>query len=141
MSRRGFGDWEKAQYKLNFRITKEASWMRHSSQVEVSLRKQDTRSRRAVPSCKSLGITLHWFAHGLSFSQVAILYGVGKTTAAKMIHSVVDVFKIGLAQLTIAFPQGVELERFKTNFNSFCGFSRSSGANDGTFMEIEKPPL
>ncbi|XP_065191888.1 uncharacterized protein LOC135822976 [Sycon ciliatum] len=138
MSARGFHDWEEAQYKHNFRMGREAFWRLHAL-VKVPLTKQDTHLRKCVPSCKRLAITLHWFAHAPSFSQLALLYGVGKTTAVHIVHETAAVFKAALVAKSVAFPEGAELNRVMIDFQDLCGLPYCAGAIDGTFMEIEKP--
>ncbi|XP_065189551.1 uncharacterized protein LOC135820166 [Sycon ciliatum] len=138
MTARGFADWEESQYKHNFRMGREAFWRLHVL-VGNSLTRQDTHMRKSVSSSKRLAITLHWFAHAPSYAQLALLYGVGKTTAVHIVHDTVNVFVTELVPKTIAFPQGPELTRVMADFQDLCGLPYCGGAIDGTFMEIEKP--
>ena len=52
---------------------------------------------------------LHWLAHGLSFSQLAILYETGKSTAVCIVHDTIFVLKQHLVPASIKFPKDEEL--------------------------------
>ena len=54
-------------------------------------------------------MTLHWFVHGLSFSQLAILYDTGKSTTVCIVHDTIFVLKQHLVPTSIKFPKDEEL--------------------------------
>ena len=54
-------------------------------------------------------MTLHWLAHCLSISQLAILYETGKSTAVCIVHDTIFVLKQHLVPASIKFPKDEEL--------------------------------
>ena len=105
-----YPDWTDQQYHTNLRFTKDAFWRIHRQYGQL-LDRQDTQMRKAVPSAKRLAMTLHWCAHCLTFSQLALMYGVGKSTAVAVVHDTIQVLQPKICKDTIKFPSGAELEQ------------------------------
>ncbi len=133
-----YADWEDDRYKEHFRLSKDAFYRLHRRYGHL-LQRQSTIMRDPVPSDKRLAITLHFLAHGLSFSQLALLYGVGKSTAISIVHATVTVFMEHLVKDSIRFPEGDELGQVLTDFENLSRLPQCAGAVDGTFMHIRKP--
>lgn len=55
------------------------------------LEKRDTRFCASIPSVVRLALTLHFLAQGMTISQEALLYGIGKSTAAEAILMTIEV--------------------------------------------------
>ena len=131
-------DWEDDQYRLHLRLSKSAFWTLHGV-VGGWLERSVTHYRLPVSSAKRLSITLHWIAHGLSMAQLALIYGIGKSTAVAIVHDTISVLKKQLANRVIKFPSGKKLRTVMKEFKELCGLPRCAGAIDGTFMRIRKP--
>ena len=98
--------------------------------------KQDTHLRRVLPPAKRLAVVLHWLAQASSFSELAALYAIGKSTVVAVVHQGIAILHERLVHDAIRFPTGAELEQVMLNFESLCGLSCCGGAIDGTFMPI-----
>ena len=92
-----------------------------------------------MSSDKRLACTLHWLAHGVSFNELGLLYGIGKSTAVAVVHDTVSVLKERLVKATIRFPEGRELQKTMDEFSLLARLPRCAGAIDGTFIRIDKP--
>ena len=130
-------DWEEKQYLQHYRISKRTLWFL-VERYGVLLKKEETCLRRPVPYQKRIAILLHWLAHGLTFAQVAALYGIAKSTAVAIVHEGVSIPYQCLMAETILFPTGAELVQVVCDFESLCGLPRCAVALDGTFMKIQK---
>ena len=140
MARRGFSDWEDNQYLLHLRFGKDAFWRLHALYGH-GLERKHTNMRSPLPSEKRLAITLHWLAHGLSFQQLALMYGIGKSTAVNVVHSTIEHLLEKLVPGAIKFPTGRDLHQVMKGFECLAGLPYCAGAVNGTFMKIDKPTL
>ena len=86
---RNYPDWEDSQYLQHFHVSKDTFWFLSQTYGKY-FKKEDTRLRRAIPAAKRLAIVLHWLAHASSFSQLAVLYAIGKSTVVSIVHQVID---------------------------------------------------
>ena len=135
---RNYPDWEDSQYLQHFRVSKDTFWFL-SQTYGKHFKKEDTRLRRAIPAAKRLAIVLHWLAHASSFSQLAALYAIGKSTVVSIVHQGIDILREKLTPNAILFPTASELEQVMVDFEALCGLPFCAGALDGTFMPIKKP--
>ena len=139
MGRRGFTDWEDNQYMLHLRFGKDAFWRLHAEYGE-GLERENTHMRRAVSSEKRLAMTLHWLAHSLPVQQLALLYGVGKSTAVSIVHDTIEHLQTQLVPNAVKFPTSERaLGQAMEEFEQLAGLPCCAGAIDGTFMKIIKP--
>lgn len=65
-------------------------------------------------------MTIHYLAHGLTFSQLSLLYAVGKSTAVTIVHDTIAELKECLVPNSIKFPQGAELDQVISDFEALC---------------------
>ena len=86
-----------------------------------------------------LAVVLHWLAQASSFSELAALYAIGKSTVVAVVHQGIAILRERLVHDAILFPTGAELEQVMLDFESLCGLPCCGGAIDGTFMPIKKP--
>ena len=135
---RKYPDWEDAQYLQHFRMSKDTFWFLSQTYGKY-LERQDTRLRRAIPAAKRLAIVLHWLAHAPSFSQLAAMYALGKSTVISVVHQGIDILRDRLTPNAIVFPMASELQQVMVDFEALCGLPCCAGALDGTFMPIKKP--
>ena len=135
---RSYPDWENNQYVQNFRMSKDTFWFL-SQTYKKYFEREDTHMRRAIPATKRIAILLHWLAHSSSFSQLAVLYALGKSTIVSIVHEGIDILCKGLVPQAIKFPTGSELSQVMVDFEALCGLPFCAGAIDGTFMPIKKP--
>ena len=83
----------------------------------------------------------HGTNNSISFSQIAALYAVGKSTVVAVVHQGITIFCEKLVPEVILFPTGPELHQVMVDFESLCGLPCCGGALDGTFMQIKKPQI
>ena len=133
-----FPDWEESQYLQHFRMSKDTFWYL-SHRFAAYFEKQNTQLRRALPPPKRLAVVLHWLAQASSFSELAALYGIGKSTVVTLVHQGIAILRERLVLDAIKFPTGPELEQVIVDFESLCGLPCCGGALDGTFMPFKKP--
>ena len=91
-----------------------------------------------VPA-KRIAIVLHWLAQASSFSELAALYAIDKSTVATIVHEGVTILQERLAPEVILFPTGQELDWVIVDFEALCWLPCCGGALDGTFMTVKKP--
>ena len=92
--------------------------------------------RRALPTAKRLAVVLHWLPQASSFSKLAALYAIGKSTVVAVVHQGIAILHERLVHDVILFPTGAELEHVMLDFESLYGLSCCGVAIDGTFMPI-----
>lgn len=137
---RRFADWEDDRYMEHFRVSKEAFFRLHRKYGRL-LERQVTRLRNPVPSDKRLAITLHYLSHGGTFAQLGLLFSVGRSTAAAVVHSTIKVFCEHMVDDSIMFPDGAELDQVIHDFEALACLPQCAGAVDGTFIRIKKPDV
>ena len=133
-----FPDYEERQYLQHFRMDKGTFWCVCETYGKL-LKKKDTHLRQSISYAKRFAILLHWLAQNLSFSQLAALYAIAKSTAIMIVHEGVSNLHQNLVPSSIKFPVGPELDQVICDFEELCGLPLCAGALDGTFMKIKKP--
>ena len=58
-----------------------------------------------------MAILLHWLALASSFSELAAMYAIGKSTVAVVVHERITILRERLVPKVILFPTGQELDR------------------------------
>ena len=119
-------------------MSKDTFWYLAQTFVKY-FEKQGTHLRRALPPAKRLAMVLHWLAQASSFSELAALYAIGKSTVVALVHQGIAILRERLVHDAKLFPTGPELEQIMVDFQSLCGLLCCGGALDGTFMPIKKP--
>ena len=135
-----FPDWEEKQYVNHYRMTKGTFWFL-SERYGKLLEKETTRLRKPVPYSKRLAIVIHWMAHCLTFTQLAALYAIAKSTTIAIVHEGITILHQELVPESIRLPTGSEFDQVMYDFESLCGLPLCTGAIDGTFMRIRKPSV
>ena len=135
-----FPDYEEAQYINHYRMTK-GTFQFLCERYGKMLKKQTTRLRQPIPYPKRLAIVIHWMAHCLTFTQLAALYAIAKSTAIAIVHEGITVLHKELVPESIRLPTGSEFDQVMYDFKSLCGLLLCAGALDGTFMRIRKPSV
>ena len=101
--------------------------------------KTTTQLRRPLVPAKRIANVLHWLAQANSFSEVAALYAIGKSTGATIVHEGITILREWIVPEVILFPTGQELDRVMMDFEALCGLPCCGVALDGTFMAMKKP--
>ena len=87
----------------------------------------------------NLAIVLHWLAQANSYSELAAMYAIGKSTVVAIAHEGIAILCDRLVPEAILFPTGRELDQVMVDFEALCGLPCCGGALDGTLMPIKKP--
>ena len=133
-----YPDWEENQYLQHFRVSKDSFWYLCQTYGKY-FKKQTTHLRRPLPPPKRLAIVLHWLAQANSYSELAAMYAIGKSTVVAIAHEGIAILRERLVPEAILFPTGRELDQVMVDFEALCGLPCCGGALDGTFMSIKKP--
>ena len=128
---RPYPDWEEKQYLQHFWISKDTFWYL-SQRFGKYFKKEGTYLCRAIPPAKRLAMVLHWLAQASSFSELAALYGIAKSTVVAIVHQGITILHEKLVHEAILFPTGPELEQVMVDFEALCGLPCCGGALDGT---------
>ena len=97
-----------------------------------SFERQDAQLRCAIPAAKWLAIVLHWLPHAPSFSQLATMFTLGKSTVVSVVHQGIDILCERLTPSAILFPTVFELQQVMVNLEALCRLPSCAGALDGT---------
>ena len=76
---------------------------------------------------------------GSSYSELAALYAVRKSTIGSIVHNLIGELRQRLVPEAIHFSIRQELQQVMVDFDDLCGVPMCAGALDGTFMGIKKP--
>ena len=133
-----YPDWEENCYLQHFRMSKDTFWYLCQT-FGKHFRKETTQLRRPLVPAKRMAILLHWLAQASSFSELAAMYAIGKSTVAVVVHEGITILRERLVPEVILFPTGQELDRVMIDFEALCGLPCCGGALDGTFMPMKKP--
>ena len=80
---RRYPDSEDSQYVVCFRMSK-GVFLAVCNLYGHLLHREDTGLRKAVSQEKRMAIVVYWLAHAPSFSTLAALFGIGKSTVVSM---------------------------------------------------------
>ena len=80
-----YPDWKDKQYLQHFRVSKDTFWYLCQTYGK-HFKKQTTHLRRPLLPSKRLAIVLHWLAQSNSYSELAAMYAVGKSTVVAIAH-------------------------------------------------------
>lgn len=85
-----------------------------------------------------VAMTLSYLSQESGFLHTASLFGIAKSTAIKVINSILDII-IAMSPQVIKFPgtEGV-WKQIGNEFEANCGFPDVAGAVDGTIFQIER---
>ncbi|KAL0054441.1 hypothetical protein WJX82_008867 [Trebouxia sp. C0006] len=93
----------------------------------------------AVPARKGVAVTLYWLGRGSYSDDVALIFGIGKTTVHQILHETVAVMNEQLVPHAIKWPGEAETFQNIVDFEALCGMPQSGGAIDGCFIPMEVP--
>jgi len=77
--------------------------------------------QRPLVPAKRIAIVLHWLAQANSFSELAALYAIDKSTVATIVHEGVAILQERLVPEVILFPTGQELGRVMVDLEACVG--------------------
>lgn len=115
-----YSDWEDAQYIEYFRMSK-GLFYTVCSMYSHFIRKQHTTFRQCIHLNKRMAMCLYWLTHALSYAALAaFLYGVGRSTAAIVVHQCIDALRLHMVSSSIRFSEGQELKQVIRDFQALC---------------------
>jgi len=103
------------QWVENFRMTKETFEML-CDLLEDHLKPRENAFRDALDVKKQVAITLYWLGSTSEYRTVGHLFGVGKATVCKCVHSVCNSVVDALMEDYIKFPSGEDLQDVITGY-------------------------
>lgn len=127
------------QFKDNFRVNR-STFQHILEQIEPYLKKKDTVLRQAIPIEKRLGCALYLLGSTSELRTIAHLFGIGKSTAAKILHEFCDTIVTLFFNRLIVFP--ITDQQIKETCDAFFdkySYPMCVGAIDGTHINVEPP--
>lgn len=125
-----------ADFKEHFRMTRE-TFNFIVDELDSALKKKDTRFRPSIPVRKRVGLGIHHLASCEEYRVVAALFGVGKSTACKIVNSFCKAVCKHLLTKFIKFPSTLkELKETADQFEQALGYPMCVGAIDGSHIPI-----
>ncbi|XP_069588624.1 uncharacterized protein [Ranitomeya imitator] len=109
------------------------------SRVEGSIRRQDTRLRRAIPPEERLLVTLRFLATGESLSSLHFQYRLGISTLSGIVVDTCRALWNVLREEFIPVPTVDMWREISKTFLNVCDFPNCLGAVDGKHIRIVKP--
>ncbi len=108
--------------------------------LQPHVEKQNIRMRQdVVPARKRVAVTLYWLGRGSYYDDVALIFGIGKTTVHQIVHETVAVMNEQLVPHAIKWPGEAETFQNIVDFEALCGMPQCGGAIDGCFIPMEVP--
>ncbi|XP_042301689.1 protein ANTAGONIST OF LIKE HETEROCHROMATIN PROTEIN 1-like [Sceloporus undulatus] len=126
--------WSDWMWKRYFRMPRSVFNM-IVEEPRPHLARRDTRLRKAVPVDKQVAMAILYLCHKGSYSTVATFFGVGKSTAYKVIIQVL------LCMEMVLLRRAVYLGDYRKVMDGFAelGFPQVVGAIDGCHIKITAP--
>lgn len=127
------------QFKENFRVQR-STFKQILDQVEPFLRRQDTLLRSAIPTDKRVACALYCLGSTGELRTIAHLFGIGRSTAANILHEFTQVIVDLFFHRLIQFPANDQSIKETTDgFLQKFGYPMCLGSIDGTHIAIQPP--
>ncbi|CAF4211088.1 unnamed protein product, partial [Rotaria sordida] len=127
------------QFKDNFR-TQRSTFAQLVNQIGIYLKKKDTVLRLAIPVDKRVACALYLLGTTGELRTIGHLFGIGKCSAANILHSFCSVIVEIYFRRLIKFPTTQQEIRATTDaFLKKYNYPMCLGALDGTHIAIEPP--
>ena len=126
------------EWRDNFRLSKE-TFLFIISMVGDSVKRKDTKLRKAISSQKRIAITLYFIGSTAEYRTIANLFGVSKSFVCQCIKDVSEVIVTKLMTVFLSIPKGDELLDIMKEYKEKWGFPCCAGAIDGTHVPIKAP--
>jgi hypothetical protein len=134
---------EDAEYMENFRVSKRtfSFLLDHLVQGAPEWVESDRPGPNKFVVCKTkrLALTLHWLANAQSFKALGNHWGIGTSTANKVVHQTVAALEKVLRKGAVVWPAGAELDAVMRDFEALAGLSGCAGAIDGCMIPMTRP--
>ena len=127
------------QFKENFRLER-STYSTLLRRIGPYLRKENSNYRLSVPVEKRLCCALYCLGSSSELRTIGNLFGIGKSTAAGILHDFCQVLVDLLFYRMIRFPSTQqEIEETINGFNSKSGYPMCVGSLDGTHISVKAP--
>lgn len=98
-----------------------------------------TRNRQPVPVELCVAVCLWRLGTNLEFRSLSHLFGIGMSTACRIIQDVVTAINVIMKPLYIKMPSPADLRGITQTFRDKWNFPQVAGAIDGTHISIQAP--
>ena len=127
------------QFKESFRMQR-GTYQQLVDQLRPYLQKENTVLRFSIPVEKRIGCALYLLGSTCELRTAAHLFGIGKSTAAYILHDFCEVLVHLHFTRVIKFPSTLQEIELTTNaFLENHGYPMCLGAVDGTHIRIQAP--
>lgn len=135
------GPREDKRWREHFRVSKQ-TFRYLCDELGPTIRRKDTRFRRAISVEVRVAVTLWFLARGGYYHQVAEQFGIGKSTVCDILDDTCDAIWSVLGDRYVRFPASYdECKRAARDWQMLHGLRMPNivGAIDGTHIGIRKP--
>ncbi|CAF3068258.1 unnamed protein product [Rotaria sp. Silwood2] len=127
------------QFKDNFRIQR-STFTQLINQIGPYLKKEDTILRAAIPVDKRIACALYLLGTTSELRTIGHLFGIGKSSAAYVLHDFCSVIVEIYFYRLIKFPtRHYEIRETTSAFLTKYNYPMCLGAIDGTHIAVEPP--
>ena len=130
--------WNDREWKKNFRMTK-TTFLCLCADLRPVIAKNNTKLRKALSVEELPFFTLWRLSSNNEYRTIALLFGVGISTACSITNDVCRVIVCLLGPRYIRLPTGRRLRDVVRGFRDICGLPRIGGSVAGTLIPIVAP--
>ncbi|CAF2520751.1 unnamed protein product [Rotaria sp. Silwood2] len=125
------------QFKNNFRVER-STFLKIVQLIGLYVEKKNTILREAIPVQKRIACALYTLGSTSELHTIANLFGIGKTTAALILHEFCHTLVNSLFHSFINFPStNEEIQETMDDFLQKYGCPMCAGSLDGTHVSVE----
>ncbi|XP_072039863.1 uncharacterized protein [Amphiura filiformis] len=127
------------QWMKNFRMKRD-TFFRLVDEIEPEMiPRLETNAKKPISLPKRVAITIWRLATPCEYRTIGLLFGVGRSTANKIVHEVCAAIMLTIYQDYIRWPSGDRLKTVLRGFEIHRGYPQCAGAIDGTHIQISAP--
>ena len=126
------------EWLKNFRM-KKGTFMMLCDALRPALRKQKSNCKDPISVEKRVAVTVWRLATPCEYRTIALLFGIGLSTACKITHETCNAIFDILYPQYIKWPTGERLAKVIQGFQANHSFPQCAGAVDGTHIEVAAP--
>ena len=123
-------------FKSTLRVTRE-TFLYLCGNLRPKIEKT-SKSRAVITHTKRVAVTLHFLGHKVKMSELGLKFGLGTSTAHKVVYETIDAI-IDVFGKLISFPDEERLKVVMQGFEAKNGMPNICGAIDGTHILIDCP--
>ncbi|XP_071492455.1 uncharacterized protein [Diadema antillarum] len=136
---RAFPHFSDREWTRNFRMSRASFDLLCTSLREELSELIPTNIRKPIPLEKRVAVALWRLATPCEFRTIGHLFGIGRSTACKIVHEVVAAIISGVYPNYVKWPTDENLRAVLRGFEVYRGMPQCAGAIDGTQIHVTPP--